>query len=95
MSLTLEEVKHIANLARLQLSDEELQKYQHQLSDILDYAVMLQKIDTSNIPPTSSMLIDRLELREDTPSTCLKAEELMANAPQFEESQFRVPPVLE
>lgn len=95
MSLTLEEVKHIADLARLQLDDEELQKYQHQLSDILDYAARLQAINTAEIPPTSSMLIDRLELRDDIPMTGLTINDLMTNAPQFEESQFRVPPVLE
>ena len=56
MSLSLEEVRHIAKLARLQLSPEEESRFQNQLSDILDYAQRLQEIDTDHIPPTASVL---------------------------------------
>jgi aspartyl-tRNA(Asn)/glutamyl-tRNA(Gln) amidotransferase subunit C len=95
MSLTLEEVKHIADLARLQLTDEEMQRYQHQLSDILDYAARLQQLDTSHIPPTASMLVESLPLRADEAVPGLTVDELLKNAPQAEQRQFRVPPVLE
>ncbi len=67
MSLSFEEVEHIANLARLTLSDEEKKKYQQQLSSILDYITMLQELDTSSIPPTSSVLPTQCPLREDQP----------------------------
>jgi aspartyl-tRNA(Asn)/glutamyl-tRNA(Gln) amidotransferase subunit C len=95
MSLTLEEVKHIADLARLELTADEMQLYQHQLSDILDYADRLKKLDTSRIPPTASMLVERLPLRPDQAAAGLTVEELLMNAPQAEQNQFRVPPVME
>lgn len=95
MSLTLEEVEHIANLARLRLSGEEKERYRQQLSAILEYAARLQELDTSQIPPTSSVLPPRSVLRGDEPRTDLTLEQILANAPQSEERQFRVPPVLE
>ena len=95
MSLTLEEVEHIANLARLRLSGEEKERYRQQLSAILEYAARLQELDTSQIPPTSSVLPPRSVLREDEPRTDLTLEQILANAPHSEERQFRVPPVLE
>ena len=95
MSLTLDEVKHIAELARLQLTTEEMQCYQQQLSDILDYAARLQQVDTSHIPPTASVLAVRSPLRPDQPAVSLPVDELLRNAPQVELNQFRVPPVIE
>jgi len=95
MSLTLDEVKHIADLARLQLTDEEMQRYQQQLSDILDYAARLQQLDTSQIAPTANMLVERLALRPDEAAHGLGLADLLKNAPQSEQRQFRVPPVLE
>ena len=55
MSLTLEQVKHIANLARLELTDEELSRYKGQLSAILDYFQQLEMLDTENVPPTANI----------------------------------------
>jgi aspartyl-tRNA(Asn)/glutamyl-tRNA(Gln) amidotransferase subunit C len=95
MSLTLEEVKHIAHLARLELSTQELERYCQQLSTILDYAASLQELDTSGIPPTASVLAARSVLRTDEPAPGLTREELLANAPHLDQNQFRVPPVLE
>jgi aspartyl-tRNA(Asn)/glutamyl-tRNA(Gln) amidotransferase subunit C len=95
MTLTLEEVEHIAGLARLKLTDEEKARYREQLSAILDYAARLQSLDTSGIPPTSSVLPPRTVLRADEPKPGLTREELLANAPDTAEGQFRVPPVLE
>ncbi len=95
MTLTLQEVEHIALLARLELSDEEKARYREQLSAILDYAARLQSLDTTGIPPTSSVLPARSVLREDQPRPGLTTEELLANAPQAKDKQFRVPPVLE
>lgn len=95
MALTLEEVEHIAGLARLKLTDEEKTRYREQLSAILDYAARLQSLDTGGIPPTSSVLPGRTVLRADEPLPCLSREELLSNAPETTENQFRVPPVLE
>ena len=57
MSLTQAEVEHIAKLARLELTQEELARYREQLSAILDYAARLRELDTSQIPPTTSVLL--------------------------------------
>lgn len=95
MALTLAQVEHIAELARLQLTEEEKARYCEQLSAILDYFAQLQTLDTSAIPPTSSVLPPRSVLREDEPRPGLSMEELLRNAPEVEENQFRIPPVLE
>jgi aspartyl-tRNA(Asn)/glutamyl-tRNA(Gln) amidotransferase subunit C len=95
MSLSLSEVEHIADLARLDLTEEEKNRYRDQLSAILDYAARLQELDTAGIPPTSSVLPARSVLREDIPGPALTPEELLQNAPRAEKNQFRVPPVLE
>ena len=95
MKLSLEEVEHIAALARLQLSSEEKETYRQQLSAILDHVTRLQELDTSGIPPTSSVLPAHGLLREDVPSAGLTPEEVLSNAPLTQKSQFKVPPVLE
>jgi len=95
MPLTLKEVEHIANLARLELTDEEKAHYREQLSAILDYFSQLRELNTADIPPTSSVLPQRSALREDQPRPGLSLEELLRNAPDAEAGQFRVPPVLE
>jgi aspartyl-tRNA(Asn)/glutamyl-tRNA(Gln) amidotransferase subunit C len=95
MKLTLEEVEHIAELARLRLSDDEKARYREQLSEILDYAARLQVVDTSKISPTSSVLPARSVLREDKPRPGLNLEDALRNAPKTEKDQFRVPPILE
>lgn len=95
MSLSKEEVEHIAALARLELTEEEKALYREQLSAILDYAARLQALDTSQIPPTSTVLARRSILREDIARPGLSTEEVLQNAPEVVQRQFRVPPVLE
>ena len=95
MTLTLEEVDHIAMLARLELNQREKELYCEQLSAILDYAARLQEVDTSDIPPTFSVLPPKSVLRNDEPRSGLNLEELLRNAPRIEGDQFRVPVVLE
>lgn len=92
--LTLKEVEHIAALARLELSPEEKESFQRQLSDILDYAARLQELDTGGIPPTSSVLPPRSVLRPDEIEPGPGTQAILKNAPQSENDQFRVPPVL-
>lgn len=95
MALTLEEVEHIAVLARLRLTDEEKARYREQLSAILDYMAKLRQLDTSAIEPTATVLPLRTVLRPDEVTPSLRPEELLANAPASEANMFRVPPVLE
>ncbi len=95
MSLTIQEVEHIAALARLDLTEGEKARFAGQLSAILDYAARLQALDTAGIPPTSSVLPAHNVLRPDVPRPGLTLEQLLQNAPQAQDRQFRVPPVLD
>jgi len=94
MSLTRKEVEHIADLARLDLTDDELERYRSQLISILEHVDRLKELDTTDIPPTSSVLPDRSVLRQDEPEPGLTKEKLLRNAPDVVDGQFRVPPVL-
>ena len=89
MALTLEEVEHIAALARLRLTAEEKALYRVQLSAILDYMTALGGLDTAGIEPTATVL------RPDEARASLTPGELLANAPATAAQMFRVPPVLE
>jgi aspartyl-tRNA(Asn)/glutamyl-tRNA(Gln) amidotransferase subunit C len=95
MSLTYEEVEYIAMLARLELSEEEKRRYQQQLSAILEHVAHLQKLNTSDLSPTSSHLDSQARLRRDEPRKELSQERALENAPDLEDNQFKVPPVLE
>jgi aspartyl-tRNA(Asn)/glutamyl-tRNA(Gln) amidotransferase subunit C len=95
MTLTKEEVEHIAELARLELTAEEKDLYREQLSAILDYAARLQSLDTSHISPTASILAKRAILRPDVVEDGLTIDQALQNAPAVGDHQFRVPPVME
>lgn len=95
MSLSLADVTHIAHLARLDLTPEELETYREQLSAVLEHFAQLSELDTEGIPPTSSVLPVRTVLREDIPRTGLRAEDLKKNAPEWQDDQFKVPPILD
>lgn len=95
MILSKEEVEHIAELARLQLSAEEKELYREQLSAILEHAARLQLLDTADILPTSSVLALKSVLRVDEAHPGLSHDALLQNAPLVEKGQFRVPAVLE
>lgn len=93
MKLTLEEVEHIADLARLCLTQEEKRKFAEQLSDILGYAARLESVNTDQIPPTANVLNMVSRLREDHPRPGLTQDEVLHNAPETKDGQFKVPPV--
>jgi aspartyl-tRNA(Asn)/glutamyl-tRNA(Gln) amidotransferase subunit C len=95
MSLTIQQVEHIARLARLQLTDEQKERYRGQLSTILDHIAKLQELDTRRIPPTVSGSLSEMPLRPDEPRPSLPADALLANAPEIADGQFKVPPVFE
>lgn len=92
--LTLAEVEHIADLARLNLTPEEKERFRVQLSAILEYAARLQAVDTAGIPPTAIVLPGAAILRADEPGVGLSTRETLKNAPDARQNQFRVPPVL-
>lgn len=95
MALTREQVAHIAELAKLALTEEEIAVYSAQLSAILDYAALLQRLDTEAIPPTASVLPLRNVMAPDVPQPCMDREDVLLNAPDAQDGYFRVKPVLE
>jgi aspartyl-tRNA(Asn)/glutamyl-tRNA(Gln) amidotransferase subunit C len=95
MSLSPEEVEHIAHLARLELSDEEKARYREQLSAILDYVAKLQQLDTSSVPPMTAVFSANVSLRPDQARAPLDRKALLSNAPEVQDDQFKVPPVFE
>ena len=95
MSLTHAEVQHIAELAKLQLTEAEAALYQEQLSDILNYIQRLNTLDTEAIPPTATVLPLRSVMREDVPRPSLPVDEVLANAPARAGDSFEVRVILE
>jgi len=95
MALTPDEVRHIAHLARLGLTDEDVDKFAPQLSDILDYFERLKAVDTTGVPPTAYPLDLHNVMRDDEPDPPAGAEEVLKNAPQLEGDFFRVRAILD
>lgn len=95
MALTRAEVEHIAELARLSLTEQEESLFQDQLSAILDYAAVLQSVDTSAVPPTATVLRLRNVMRDDAVAPSMPTEDVLANAPAASDGYFRVKAILE
>jgi aspartyl-tRNA(Asn)/glutamyl-tRNA(Gln) amidotransferase subunit C len=81
MALTRDQVAHIAELAKLRLTDEEMERMARQLSEILDYAARLNELDTAAIAPTASVIPNQNVMRPDKVAPSLTREEVLANAP--------------
>ncbi len=92
--LTKAQVEHVALLARLELSEEEKEKYATQLNDILGHAEKLGELDTSDVPPTAHVLPLRNVMREDKVGDHLSNEAALSNAPAKEDGYFRVPKIV-
>jgi aspartyl-tRNA(Asn)/glutamyl-tRNA(Gln) amidotransferase subunit C len=90
MAISEAEVRHVARLARLALSDEEIAVMQAQLSAILDYIAMLQEFDVSNVPPTAQVTGLTTVWRPDVVGEMLTQEQALANAPDQQDGMFRV-----
>ena len=90
------QIEAIAALAHLRLDDEEIELYARQLGDILDYAVQVQNIDTTGVPPTASVVTRHEADRPDTVSPSLDRASALGNAPDaaLEAGLFRVPRVI-
>jgi aspartyl-tRNA(Asn)/glutamyl-tRNA(Gln) amidotransferase subunit C len=92
--ITREDVAHVADLARLTLSDEELDRFTDQLAAVLDHARDVEALDTAGVPPTAHPLPLRNVLRDDEVRPSLDRDEVLASAPAAEDGRFAVPPVL-
>ena len=90
--ITREEVLHVAKLARLALSEEEIERFQGQLDAILQAVSKVSELDLSDVPPTSHPLEVVNVWGEDEPRPCLPVDEALANAPEREGNFFKVPP---
>jgi aspartyl-tRNA(Asn)/glutamyl-tRNA(Gln) amidotransferase subunit C len=95
MPISRADVQHVARLARLALTDEELDRFQPQLSVILDEAEKVKRLPTEGVTPTSHPLPRVNVWRDDTVGECLDREEALSTAPEVEQDRFRVPRIIE
>ncbi|MFD1360799.1 Asp-tRNA(Asn)/Glu-tRNA(Gln) amidotransferase subunit GatC [Lentibacillus salinarum] len=93
--ISKDQVKHVANLARLAITEEEADMFTDHLSSIIQYAEQLNELDTDNVEPTTHVLDLKNVLREDKPKEWISKEDAMKNAPDEQEGYFRVPSILE
>lgn len=93
MTISREDVEYVAALARLELTEPEIQEYTEQLNSILDYATMLERLDTDNVVPTAHAVPLQNVMREDHVMPSINHEKALKNAPDGEEGFFRVPKI--
>jgi aspartyl-tRNA(Asn)/glutamyl-tRNA(Gln) amidotransferase subunit C len=92
--ISRDDVAHVARLARLRLTDDELARFTDQLGAVLEHAADVDALDLDDVPPTSHPYPLRNVFREDEVVASLDREEVLAQAPDVEDHRFRVPPVL-
>jgi aspartyl-tRNA(Asn)/glutamyl-tRNA(Gln) amidotransferase subunit C len=92
MAIDREQLLHVAHLARLELREDELERLEGQLNDILEAVSKVSELDLEDVPPTSHPHDVVNVMAEDEPRPCLSAEEALANAPEREGDFFKVPP---
>jgi aspartyl-tRNA(Asn)/glutamyl-tRNA(Gln) amidotransferase subunit C len=92
MGITRDEVLHVARLARLELRDEEIERFTEQLSAILEAVAKVSELDLTDVVPTAHPLDLVNVWSEDDPRPCLPVDEALANAPEREAGFFKVPP---
>ena len=95
MNITVEEVKHVANLAKLNLSEEELSRFPGQLDTILSYVAKLDSLDTTDVVPTTHAFSINNAFREDKVQESLTRNEALANGPHVNDEAFVVPKIIE
>ncbi|MCA1831931.1 MAG: Asp-tRNA(Asn)/Glu-tRNA(Gln) amidotransferase subunit GatC [Actinomycetota bacterium] len=95
MALTKEQVLHVAKLARLALSDDEIEKFQRQLSVILDHAEKVMALADDGVPATAHALPLSNVFREDVAEPCLPQDKALSTAPESEQGRFKVPRIME
>lgn len=94
MKISRKEVEHVKLLARLELTEGEVNQYTEQLNSILEYAEMLQKLDTDKVTPTAHAVQLFNVLRTDEVKPSLSQQEALSNAPEAEDGYFRVPKIV-
>jgi aspartyl-tRNA(Asn)/glutamyl-tRNA(Gln) amidotransferase subunit C len=92
--ISTEQVAHVARLARLNLTADELDRYTHQLADILDHAQDVEALDLEGVEPMTHPVPLSNVLRDDVVRPCLDRDEVLAAAPAAESNRFAVPPIL-
>ncbi len=95
MSVTKKDVNYVADLARLQLSEEETESLVNDMNQILDYMTTLEELDTSNVEPLEHVIDLEYRLRDDKAKEPLSHEDALKNAPDADTDYFRVPRVIE
>ena len=95
MKISREEVLHIARLARVALTEEEITRLSEQLSQLLENFEILQQVDTTDVPPTAQSVALQSVMRGDDVTASFTPEDILANAPRREGDQFRVRAVLD
>lgn len=95
MSISPDTVRHVAALARLRFSDEALEPFTRQLNDILEYFATLQEVDTTGVEPLAHAVELTNAFRADEAHDSLPADEALENAPDREQTCFRVPRIIE
>ncbi|HLR08931.1 MAG TPA: Asp-tRNA(Asn)/Glu-tRNA(Gln) amidotransferase subunit GatC [Bacillota bacterium] len=95
VALTKEEVKRIAHIARLAITDKEAEKFAKELDTMVGYAQQLAELDTDGVEPTTYVLDMKNVMRQDEPKTWSSREAALTNAPDKQDGQFRVPSILE
>lgn len=93
--ISKDEVKHVAHLARLAITEEEAEKFTKQLEDIINFAEQLNELDTENVEPTTHVIQLKNVLREDIPEEGLPRELVLKNAPDSQDGQIKVPQIIE
>ncbi|MEN2768137.1 Asp-tRNA(Asn)/Glu-tRNA(Gln) amidotransferase subunit GatC [Ornithinibacillus xuwenensis] len=92
--ITKDQVKHVANLARLEITEQEAEMFTEQLSSIITFAEQLNELDTDGIEPTTHVLDLKNVMRKDEPRQWITREDALKNAPDQKDGQFRVPSIL-
>ncbi|HEY2999330.1 MAG TPA: Asp-tRNA(Asn)/Glu-tRNA(Gln) amidotransferase subunit GatC [Acidimicrobiales bacterium] len=92
--ISRDDVAHVAALARLRLTDDELDTFTEQLAKVLDHARDVEALDVADVPPTAHPYPLQNVLRPDEERPCLDRDAVLAGAPATEDDRFRVPPVL-
>jgi aspartyl-tRNA(Asn)/glutamyl-tRNA(Gln) amidotransferase subunit C len=95
MGIGREHVEHVARLARLSFTDEELDRFAMQLSSIIEYAEQVSALATEDVPPTSHAIPLRNVFRADEVHACLPQDKALSIAPEVEQERFKVPRIIE
>ena len=95
MSVTPEQVRHIAKLARIAMSDEELERLVPELNNILGWVEQLGEVNTDGVEPLTAVIDQKLRLRDDVVNDGNVRDQVLANAPEAQHGFFAVPKVIE